>query len=897
MMSSRQLDEEMIFHTARLIDNSEARNRYLDQICAGDQALCERVEALLRVHEQEQQFLKSTPDELPPTIDQSPLAERPGSTIGRYRLMEQVGEGGMGVVFVAEQERPVRRKVALKIIKPGMDTKEVIARFEAERQALALMDHANIAKVLDAGSTDTGRPYFVMELVRGIPITEYCDQAKLSIRERLELFIQVCRAIQHAHQKGIIHRDVKPSNVLVTLHDGNPVPKVIDFGVAKATNQRLTERTIYTRLAQIIGTPMYMSPEQAELSGLDVDTRSDIYSLGVLLYELLTGTTPFDRERFANAAYDEIRRIVREEEPPKPSTKISSLGDTATTISLQRNTEPKKLHQTVRGDLDWIVMKAMEKDRTRRYETASGLAADIQRFLAYEPVWARAPSAAYRLRKYAWCNRTALGTIAVVILALVAATGISTWKWLDEIEARKRAEAIAQSLLSELLDKAFNASVNGEKEAALQCIQSAQDLGLGDDRADILRGIALYTAGDMTELLATLERLVGKGDDLACAVLVWVSYDAGMVGNVDQLSRQLAGPQEKLQHVAESDDIGKVFLARLWTYGPGDAHQDSIEDLSDVISRHRLWGFAYYARSEAYRDKFHGTRDLADLRAAMEDSQIARWLLPNSNTVNSSALELYLDAYHFAQASPDRVNDVQREEWRSHAEALAAEFAHRLSDWEGAAQALAFYRSTGQTTEADSLEAQIETKFADIQPIRDGMWFENRDLTRLEKELPTANSFTKHLYALALYERGETERALKVVQESLDQSKLNADALVSAVETLQLMKQFDASRNLAKDYLTSGTGWDCLELSIYVLKYFAGDLSEQELLEYAHPFHTSMCHMEHMVGVWHLARGDREAARKHLEASVATGRIGWGSYARAKAYLKRMDENPRWLDN
>ena len=405
MMSSRQLDEEMIFHTARLIDNSEARNRYLDQICAGDQALCERVEALLRVHEQEQQFLKSTPDELPPTIDQSPLAERPGSTIGRYRLMEQVGEGGMGVVFVAEQERPVRRKVALKIIKPGMDTKEVIARFEAERQALALMDHANIAKVLDAGSTDTGRPYFVMELVRGIPITEYCDQAKLSIRERLELFIQVCQAIQHAHQKGIIHRDVKPSNVLVTLHDGNPVPKVIDFGVAKATNQRLTERTIYTRLAQIIGTPMYMSPEQAELSGLDVDTRSDIYSLGVLLYELLTGTTPFDRERFANAAYDEIRRIVREEEPPKPSTKISSLGDTVTTISSQRNTEPKRLHQTVRGDLDWIVMKAMEKDRTRRYETASGLAADIQRFLAYEPVWARAPSAAYRLRKYAWRNR------------------------------------------------------------------------------------------------------------------------------------------------------------------------------------------------------------------------------------------------------------------------------------------------------------------------------------------------------------------------------------------------------------------------------------------------------------------------------------------------------------
>jgi serine/threonine protein kinase len=339
-MPNRPLDEEEIFHVARTIPDPEAQAKYLDQICSGDQPLRDRVQSLLQVHEQEQGFLKpGSPDPLP-TAEAAPPIERPGVTIGRYRLMEQIGEGGMGVVVVAEQERPVHRKVALKIIKPGMDTKEVIARFEAERQALALMDHANIAKVLDAGSTDTGRPYFVMELVRGIAITEYCDQAKLSIRERLELFIQVCQAIQHAHQKGIIHRDVKPSNILVTFHDGKPVPKVIDFGVAKATNQRLTERTIYTRLAQIIGTPMYMSPEQAEMSGLDVDTRSDIYSLGVLLYELLTGTTPFDRERFANAAYDEIRRIVREEEPPKPSTKISSLGESATTISSQRNTEP-----------------------------------------------------------------------------------------------------------------------------------------------------------------------------------------------------------------------------------------------------------------------------------------------------------------------------------------------------------------------------------------------------------------------------------------------------------------------------------------------------------------------------------------------------------------------------
>ena len=267
------------------------------------------------------------------TLDFSPISESPGTSVGRYRLMEQIGEGGMGIMFVAEQERPVRRRVAIKIVKAGMDTKDVVARFEAERQALALMDHPNIAKVFDAGSTESGRPYFVMELVRGVPVTEYCDKKRLSVLERLELFVQVCQAVQHPHQKGIIHRDIKPTNVLVADHDGKPVPKVIDFGVAKATNQRLTECTIYTRLQQIIGTPMYMSPEQAEFSGLDVDTRSDIYSLGVLLYELLTGVTPFDKERFARAAYGEIQRIIRDEEPPKPSTKISVLGATATEVS------------------------------------------------------------------------------------------------------------------------------------------------------------------------------------------------------------------------------------------------------------------------------------------------------------------------------------------------------------------------------------------------------------------------------------------------------------------------------------------------------------------------------------------------------------------------------------
>ncbi|EEF62965.1 serine/threonine-protein kinase [Pedosphaera parvula] len=466
-LDSERLKE--IFSLALLRKSPSEQECYLAEACHGDAELRRQVESLLQAHEQAGEFLGQAGKLLPSSF----RAECAGAMIGRYKLLELIGEGGFGTVWMAEQVEPVRRRLALKVIKPGMDTKQVLARFEAERQALAMMDHPSIARVFDGGATDNGRPYFVMELVRGIRITDYCDANKLSTRERLLLFIQVCQAVEHAHQKGIIHRDLKPSNVLVTEVDGAPVPKVIDFGVAKAMQARLTELTLFTGLHQMIGTPSYMSPEQAGLGALDMDTRSDIYGLGVLLYELLTGQTPLTKEEFDKAGLDEIFRLVRERDPQKPSTRLSALTrEELTTVAAQRQAEPAKLNRLLTGDLDWIVMKALEKDRRRRYENASSLASDLVRHLNNEPVMARPPSNMYRLQKAWRRNQTVFASAIMIALVLVSTTGISVWQ---AIRAT-RAETLAKQRLAE--SEAISKSLSDMSEHSFT-------VGLMDDNRPI----------------------------------------------------------------------------------------------------------------------------------------------------------------------------------------------------------------------------------------------------------------------------------------------------------------------------------------------------------------------------------------------------------------------------
>jgi eukaryotic-like serine/threonine-protein kinase len=618
-MAGNRPDVEAIFFKSRQME-PQNRAAYLDQVCGDDAELRRRVEHFLSAEAKLGSFLESPAAPLIATVDES-IRGGPGTFIGLYKLLQQIGEGGMGTVYMAEQTEPVKRKVALKIIKTGMDSAQVIARFEAERQALAMMDHVNIARVFDGGTTEAGRPYFVMELVHGVPITKYCDDNHLTPRQRLELFVPVCQAIQHAHQKGIIHRDIKPSNVMVTLYDGKPVPKVIDFGVAKATEQKLTERTLFTQYGTMVGTLEYMSPEQAEMSALGVDTRSDIFSLGVLLYELLTGSTPLTHKRLKEAAYGEILRMIREEEAPRPSTRLSDSGEALASISALRKTEPAKLTKLVRGELDWIVMKTLEKDRNRRYETANGFVMDVQRYLADEAVLACPPSTAYRLRKFARRNRgpmAAGGALAALLVLGTVGTSIGLARALKAErtataaaaaaeESEKDTQAFSRFLVEDVLAAARPEGWNGGQGVTTTVRRSLDEAAgkvgerfEGKPRAEAVARHALgetyYTLGEYAVAEPHLRRAVqlrtqtlGPEHPSTIDSERFLGLVLRSLGRHDEAATLLHAAWEKSRIVdgADSASCLRIMNSLGSTYSEMNRHAEAIALLEDALKRGR----------------------------------------------------------------------------------------------------------------------------------------------------------------------------------------------------------------------------------------------------------------------------------------------------------------------
>jgi serine/threonine protein kinase len=565
------------------------RAAWLQNACGVDAELHRHVEMMLAAHDESQSLIdRMAPPAGAPQGATGAMAapadhhgaepgeiEKAGTMVGSYKLLEEIGEGGMGTVWMAEQTEPIHRRVAVKVVKEGMDSKQVLARFEAERQALALMDHPNIARVLDAGKTCSGRPYFVMELVKGLPITRYCDEKRLAVRERLQLFADVCRAVQHAHQKGIIHRDIKPSNVLVAPYDGRPIVKVIDFGVAKATGQRLTERTLFTGFGAVVGTLEHMSPEQAELNNQDIDTRSDIYSLGVLLYELLTGSTPFSRKELERAGMLEVLRLIREQEPTRPSVKLST-ADGLPTLAANRATEPKRLTALVRGELDWIVMKALEKDRNRRYETANGLARDVERYLADEPVEAAAPSAWYRLRKLVHRNKGPLCAGALVGLALVAGTVAATLGW---IEARKQREAAREN------EAKARQAADSEKKAHDQARKRLEQIEKGNEiLLAIFADLNIHSVREGNEPLEAVlaRRLLRAGEQLEGEVVGNSLAVAALQNCLGTSLMTLGHPQEA---VSLYDRARQTREAQL-----GADHPDTLVSMSNLATGYKAAG-------------------------------------------------------------------------------------------------------------------------------------------------------------------------------------------------------------------------------------------------------------------------------------------------------------------
>jgi serine/threonine protein kinase len=867
------------------------RSAYLDSACGADAVLRAQVEGLLKAHEEAGSFLEQPLFQTASTVDQSSVTEGPGTVIGPYKLLEQIGEGGFGVVFMAEQQRPVRRKVALKVLKPGMDTRQVVARFEAERQALAIMEHPNIAKVFDGGATFSGRPYFVMELVKGDPITEFCDRNHLTPRERLKLLIPVCQAVQHAHQKGVIHRDLKPSNILVVMHDTTPVVKVIDFGVAKALGPELTDKTLFTGFAQMIGTPLYMSPEQAGQSGLDIDTRSDIYSLGVLLYELLTGTTPFDKDRLKTAGYDEMRRIIREEEPPKPSTRLSNSKISLPSISALRQTEPAKLTKLVRGELDWIVMKALEKDRNRRYETPGALAQDIERYLHDEPVRACPPSALYRFRKSIRRNKVAIAVAAVVCVALLAVTVACMVAYRNEQQRLADQSAHEEQLQAQrrqsALDKGLMAAMSSDFNGAEKSIDEAELLGASLGQVRMLRGQVAFHRGDMEEAIQHLEQAAklvpaGQPGAVAARAMLAVAYLNAFrfrYARFVELWREL----EQLAPISPEDFIFKGLLE-----AKGGNVERGLQDLDEGIRRHDSI-LARATRLEARATRAMLTGKVDDAELALADAQVARGMLPGNALVLARSVFAHLVA-----AGAYETNGLPKDSERVLASArpLVKELEPFAATPLAAEACFQFFEYVGDEEAAYAMSER------------------GNQLRR----------------AVMLYRRGQFAKALEV---AIERSRSGAAGPTEQIERGLILAELPEGPARAQaafeDIRASSTSWPLAPPAIFLFlgkpeearqawlrvrkedipvwfdlwwlklwDYTCGRLTSGQLLQTAGQDRGKLSVAHFVIGLWRLSEGDRTAAQEQFRKCVATRVFADWHWPWVRAFLNRMDEDPQW---
>ena len=835
----RDLTKDLLADALEL--QGEERRELLDQRCADDPDLRARIEDLLGAHEGAPEFLAEKA---------GASREEPGTVVDRYKLLQLIGEGGFGTVWMAEQREPVQRKVALKVIKLGMDSRQIVARFEAERQALALMDHPNIAKVLDGGVTESGRPYFVMEFVRGVPITEYCDRARLATRERLELFIDVCHAVQHAHQKGIIHRDIKPSNVLVTQHEGRGMPVVIDFGIAKATSGSLTAKTLFTEFRQFLGTPEYMSPEQAEMSRLDVDTRADIYSLGVLLYELVTGTTPADPAVLRSAAYEELLRIIREDDPPRPSTRISGLGDQLDPVARARSTEPNLLQRLVRGDLDWIVMKALEKDRARRYGSATAFADDVRRYLDHEPIEARAPSRAYKLRKFVRRNRVSVAAGTAVVLALLVGAAAATAGFLGAEEGRKRAadEAVASASINAFYD---------EMLLAIDPMRLRERPGFalaGDAMPATAPGLQRDISVD--EMLigasATVEdRFAGK-PELAARVRETLGVTLLGLSRVEEARGQFLLAKELLDRSASADQLRLDLLLATSDLRSGELVR------AEALARSAMEGM----RSEHGADSpaaLHAASTLGQILSESRDFAAAQELLEQTLEAQRRVLGVdsresidtlnQLATLFFWQTQPLEAEPLAREAYELSLKTLDPDDVVRVEAERGLGIALAFAmdheraeallrsalakerRLLGADHQGVAITAHHLSRCLqgeDQQVEREELLREALGIVKARGEAAANGDIIRRDLAMLLFERDRSEEALDLAREGLEvasaRGQADAREVHDAVQFLRLALvrtgNADEARSLAVQHVAElrehgqdpSYGWTCAPL-------------------------------------------------------------------------------------